>query len=359
MKSVAAVVATVAANTEAMDRRILLGLSGGIDSAVSAHLLSKDGYDVTGVFFSFFREADPAGARAVATQLGIDLVEEAREKVFSDRVIRNFVARYKEGKTPNPCADCNRFVKIASLCETADKLGIPLVATGHYARIVRKGDRYCIREGADKTKDQSYFLWRLTQEQLSRLRFPLGEYQKKDLRVFAEQKGYVCAGKPESQEICFIPGDDYVAFLESFEDFPADSVWKKGNFVDRDGNVLGEHKGIIRYTVGQRRGLGIAMGARCFVHAIDAESGDIVLSTQVPKKTGFIADALNFVSLPPFEGETVCTVRTRYRAKPVLCRVTLRGNTAEVICDEPTLVCPGQSAVFYNGETLLFGGVCR
>ncbi len=342
-----------------MAEKVLLGLSGGVDSAVAAHLLQEAGYEVTGAFFSFFPEADPSGARDVAAQLGISLVEEEHIGRFHDCVISDFIENYKAGKTPNPCARCNRTVKIEVLYRAAEKYGIPRIATGHYARVTCDNGRFGICEGVDKGKDQSYFLWQLSQEQLSRLLLPLGGYMKKDLKAFAEKEGYVCAKKKESQEICFIPNDDYVAFLEQNADFPAESVWKTGRFVDVKGREIGRHKGIVRYTVGQRRGLGVAMGERCFVQSIDPVSGDIVLATESPLRTAFDIDSPMFLSMAPQTGELICHVRTRYRAKPVECRVNIQKDGAFVETAEPTLVCPGQSAVFYDGEAVLFGGVCR
>ena len=340
-------------------KRVLVGLSGGVDSAAAALFLREAGYEVVGAFFFFHPGADPSGARIVAEKLAIPLVEKDYIKTFRERVIADFIEQYKNGKTPNPCAYCNRFMKFAALCETADALGIRPVATGHYARVLQKNGRTQLFEGSDKKKDQSYFLWRLTQEQLSRIVLPLEGKHKSDIKQRVENAGVFSSEKKESQEICFIPGDDYSSFLESVEHFPANSVWKTGQFVDESGHVLGKHQGIIRYTMGQRKRLGIALGQRAFVKKVNAKTGDVTVSFEPPCQINCSIHSINFVSAPPFEGVCTCTVRTRYRTVPVGCNVRIQADRAEVVLDTPASVCPGQSAVFYEGDKLLFGGICE
>ncbi len=336
--------------------KILIGLSGGLDSTYAAHLLKEQGHDVTGCAVIMHEYTDISGARACAAAVDIPFVTlDARER-FEDTVISSFVSEYTRARTPNPCALCNPKVKFAALCEYAGEHGFDKVATGHYAYIVNENGRFFIRRGADRLKDQSYMLWGLSQKQLSMLYFPLSGINKSDIRKSASDMGLPCADLPDSQELCFIPNDDYIGFIKerTGREFPS------GNFIDSNGNVLGKHSGIINYTVGQRKGLGIALGKPMFVSSLDAESNTVTL---VPSgdETSLHAEisSLGFMKLPPTEGgEITASVKIRYSRSEIPCRVSFRGDKAAVDFDMPArAVTPGQSAVFYDGDDLLFGGI--
>ncbi len=330
----------------------MVGLSGGVDSTAVALLLQEQGYRVYGVYLSFCQGEGEARARYVAEKLGIPFTVARRERRFANRIIRPFACTYEKGLTPNPCVECNRYMKFACLLEEADRLGIEKVATGHYASVRRREDgRMELCRGRDRNKDQSYFLWKLTQKQLSRILFPLAEAEKGDVKERA--KAYVSPEEKESMEICFIPDGDTGAFLErALRSEP-------GNFVDAEGRVLGQHKGLAHYTVGQRRGLGIAMGERYFVLELRPEKNQVVLGkeSELFVKQVHVKD-LKFVSCRksqvPREG---LGFRGRNRGEPILCRVNFEKNGATVLFDAPVRqFAPGQSACFYFGDKLLFGG---
>ena len=253
--------------------KVLVGLSGGVDSTAVALLLQEEGYEVHGVYLSFCHGDGEERARYVADRLGIPLTVAKRERRFQNRVIEPFLSTYEKGLTPNPCVECNRCMKFACLLEEADRLGIEKVATGHYAAITKREDgRMELCRGKDRQKDQSYFLWKLTQKQLSRILFPLAKEEKEEIKLRARQ--FVSPEERESMEICFIPDGDTGAFLEKH------CGGEPGDFVDTKGAVLGRHKGLVHYTVGQRRGLGIAMGERCFVTALCPEQNRVILGKE-------------------------------------------------------------------------------
>ncbi len=335
-------------------KRVLVGLSGGVDSAAVALILKEKGYEVFGAYLSLCENSDPEPARKVAAALGIPFVVASYQKSFENRVVRPFLEEYRSGKTPNPCVECNRFVKIASLLRTADRLGIDSVATGHYARVFQndKG-RWCLARGRDDGKDQSYFLWKLTQKQLSRLIFPLSEIQKSDVKEKAA--GLVPPKQEESMEICFIPDADTQNFLETHG-----VRLPEGDFVDKNGIVLGKHRGIHRYTIGQRRGLGVAMGTRYFVTELLPEENKVVLGPEedLAVSSLFVKD-LHFVSATRAEAKK-CEVlfQGRNRGKPIPCKVNFESGGARVFFAEPIRAfAAGQSACFYHEDLLFFGGV--
>lgn len=339
-----------------MDKeKIVVGISGGLDSAHTAKLLLDEGYDVVGVYLSM-HDAHPEAyenAKAVASELGIELVYRDASARFEEIVVGDFLNEYLNGRTPNPCVVCNRHVKVKELCDVARELGAKKVATGHYAKIeLSPSGRYTVARAEDKRKDQSYMLWGLTQEMISMLMLPMCDKTK---AVLKERDEFSVSKNKESQEICFVPNDDYISFIESR--IPKDKLPKEGNYINENGDVLGRHKGIHRYTIGQRRRLGIALGQRCFITRIDPATDTITL--------GFGGDEfgdrfeirdINVVG--GIDGDEYM-VKTRYRAEPVGCRVELLdGGRAIVIPNERVrAVTSGQSAVFYKNEQVAFGGI--
>ncbi|MBP3321770.1 MAG: tRNA 2-thiouridine(34) synthase MnmA [Clostridia bacterium] len=334
----------------------LIGLSGGADSAYAASLLKKRGHAVEGVYLKMYKEADPTPALKAAEELGIPLHVVDCEEEFEKRVLCHFVDCYKMGRTPNPCVECNRYVKIKILCDIAREKGFSRVVTGHYASVAKTEDgRYCICRAENEKKDQSYVLWGLTQEQLSMLYLPLSAEEKEELRQALEREGVSASSAKDSMDICFLPEGNYAAFVEE-----RGGACPPGAFIDSEGRVLGKHKGILHYTVGQRKHLGIALGQPMFVSAIDPEKNTVTL---VPSggeygHTARIKD-LQFQSLAPVSEGTVegLTVKLRYGQKPMAVRVELAEGEATLHFEEPVrAVTPGQSAVFYDGERLAFGG---
>ncbi len=324
---------------------ILLGISGGIDSEYSAKILMNEGYIVHGMYINMLNKSSEE-AKKVAENLGINFLVKDKSEEFRNLVVEPFMQCYSVGKTPNPCVECNRFVKIQTLYEESQRAGIPYIATGHYAKIKKINDRYCILKAADLKKDQSYFLWKLTQDQLKVLMFPLGDIIKENVLLNRE------VGYKESQDVCFISGD-YRDFLS------AEGVLsQKGNFLSTDGKIIGKHNGIQNYTRGQRKGLGIALGYPAFVTKIDVNSNSIILGTREELNIhSFYVKDLNFQYAEHFEDERVYWVKTRYRATPAKASVKIREKKAYVELFEPdTLVTPGQSAVFYEGDCVAFGG---
>lgn len=343
-----------------MAEKILLGMSGGLDSTYSALALKRQGWDVVGAVLKMSENTDIEGAKRAAAAIGVPLhVVDCTEK-FRDIIIRDFLDEYCAARTPNPCVVCNRYVKVASLCDLAKELGIPHVATGHYVNVCRdeKTGRYYIEKAEDRKKDQSYVLWRLTQEQLSMLAFPLRGMNKQDIRTEARALDLPSADAPESQEICFIPTNDYVSYIEE-----ARGKFPKGDFVDADGKRLGRHEGIIRYTIGQRKGLGIALGKPAFVVSIDPTLNTVTLSDDESRifTDYLVCDTMNFMKLAPGDyDELRAEVKIRYAAKPEMATVHIRGDRAEVYFDRPVrAVTPGQSVVFYEDDGILCGGVIQ
>lgn len=333
-----------------------IGLSGGVDSAVAAYLLSEQGYDVTGIILRLKPESaadsDIADAKRIADKLGIELKILDRREVFAQKVISPFISEYCSGRTPNPCIECNKEIKFGVMLDYALEIGCDCIATGHYARIENCGGRYLLKR-SQSSKDQSYFLFRLTQEQLSKTVFPLEGLTKDEIREIARKAELPVAEKGDSQEICFVPNDDYIAFLAS-----KNISSPEGNFIDKSGNVLGTHNGIINYTVGQRKGLG-AFGKPMFVNRINAADNTVIIGengTQYCK--GLIADRLNFIAFDCLTEPMRAEVKIRFRAKEQPALITpLDGGKIQIIFDEPQRsITPGQSAVIYDGNTVIGGG---
>lgn len=334
--------------------RILVGLSGGLDSTYAAHVLKEFGHDVVGAAVIMHEYTDVSSAKASAEAVGIPFVVVDAQDEFKNTVAKRFVDDYENGRTPNPCIECNRYVKFGALCDYALQNGFDKVATGHYANIAYNNGRYYIKAD-DNAKDQSYVLWRLTQKQLSMLYLPLCGMNKADIRTKAAELGYKAAEAKESQDICFIPDGDYASFIKNY----SGKTYGEGDFVDINGNKIGTHKGIINYTVGQRKGLG-AYGKPMFVYSVDPVKNTVTLvpSGEEYSKATEVRE-LNFMKLPETEDGTIkCLCRVRYSAKPMPCEVEFDNGTAYVTFENMTrAVTPGQSAVFYDGEDLLFGGI--
>lgn len=339
-----------------MDKeKIVVGISGGLDSAHTARSLLDEGYEVIGVYLSM-HDAHPEAyenAKAVASELGIELVYRDVSKRFEELVIGDFLNEYLNGRTPNPCVVCNRYVKIWALCECAKELGATKVATGHYAKTERSpSGRYTVARAEDKKKDQSYMLWGLSQEMISMLLLPMCDKTKS---VLKENSEFSVSKNKESQEICFVPDDDYIAFIES--KIPSEKLPKEGNYIDENGAVLGRHKGIHHYTIGQRRRLGIALGQRCFITKIDPETDNITLGFGGDEYSDhFEVRSINIVG--GLDGDEYL-VKTRYRAEPVGCKVEFIDEEKAVVYPNERVraVTSGQSAVFYKNDQVAFGGI--
>ena len=338
-----------------MSKKVLIAMSGGVDSAVTAYLLQKQGYSCTGATMLLCGNEDVSGAEAICRHLGISFrVFDCRED-FQNKVISPFVRSYEEGKTPNPCIFCNRHLKFGALYRAAMEEGFDFLATGHYARIVETSGAYCLEKAADAAKDQSYVLYDLTAEQLSHVLFPLGDYTKEQIRAIATENGFVNAKKGDSQDICFIPDGDHHGFICRF----TGKTYPKGEFVSLQGRVLGEHQGIVRYTVGQRKGLGLALTEPHYVCGKEVETNRVILCTaaELPVKE-ITVNHFHFtggkVQTEPFRAN----VRTRYHQKehPATLVPTKNGGMKLILDTPTTMAAPGQSAVAYQGDTVIGGG---
>jgi tRNA-specific 2-thiouridylase len=345
-------------------------MSGGVDSSVAAALLLQAGYEVIGMTMQIWPASAPADdtggccslaavedARRVCDRLGIPYYVTNLRDEFQKRVIDEFVAEYAAGRTPNPCITCNRYLKFESLLQRALELEADYVATGHYARLADgpDGRRWLLR-GADPGKDQSYALYSLTQEQLRRTLLPVGHLEKTEVRRLAAELGLGVAQKPDSQEICFIHDNDYRRYLRE----EAGISEQPGPFVNRAGQRLGTHRGLPFYTVGQRRGLGLATGEPMYVIALDPERNAVVVGPRSELgASGLIARHLNWIALDPAILPRAATVKIRYNARPVACRIELaEADTVRVIFAQPQdAVAPGQAAVFYDDDVVLGGGI--
>lgn len=338
-------------------RRVLLGMSGGVDSSVAAALLLREGCKVAGATLQLFKGGEKnEDAEKVSKQLGIEHFYADLSREFSENVIKYFVDSYFAGETPNPCMVCNRHLKFGALLCLAQERGFDAVATGHYARtnFDKAHKRWALRRGVSK-KDQSYFLAQLSQQQLSRAVFPLGALEKPDVRRLAQKLKLPVADKPESQDICFVVGNDHVKFLEQFtKGWPA-----RGNFLSENGEILGEHEGYFRYTVGQRKGLGAAFGRPMYVGAINAQTGDVVLvdgDRLFVKK--MLVGKLNFVSYSEIPPGLEVDVKARSQAKLAPAKIFPCGDSlaeAKFIVPQRA-IAPGQFAVFYEGDAVVASG---
>ena len=352
--------------------RVVVAMSGGVDSSVAAALLAEQGHDVIGLSMQLYDQSegqtsfgsccsidDLHDARRVAAAIGVPHYILNFEKKFDEQVVSNFIREYASGRTPLPCAHCNSDLKFATLAERARGFGADAVATGHYARVEREPatGRYRLRRGVDPSKDQSYFLFSLTQDQLAGALFPVGDLPKDDVRAYARARRLPVADKPDSQEICFIPDHDYAAFVTRH----APEVSRDGIIVDEEGHVLGSHGGIHRFTIGQRKGLGLAgspTGAPMYVLALRPVEQQVVVGPKASlERTTLAASGVNWVAPEP-AGTMRAAAQIRHRHQPAPASIRSLGDArAEVVFDTPQIaVTPGQAVVFYDGDTVVGGG---
>ncbi len=342
--------------------KALIAMSGGVDSSTAAVLMQERGYDCEGCIMLLHDhpgvESALEDARLVAEKVGIPFHVLDLRDAFREEIILPFVRSYEQGETPNPCVRCNRVMKFGRLLEFADSLGCDVIATGHYARIAQCADGCLrLRKAADQRKDQSYFLYALSQEQLRRIVFPLGEYTKPETRQYAEEAGLNTAKKSDSQDVCFVPNGDYASVVEQYG---GNLGTECGEFVDRNGKVLGKHRGIIHYTIGQRRGLGTAFGSPMYVLGVDAENRRVILGTNEELfRRDLRVREFHLSSGKPLTETLRCDVRIRSRQAEQPAEVIPEGGETVLIrFDEgQRAVTPGQSAVLYDGENVIGGGI--
>ena len=346
-------------------KSVLVAMSGGVDSAAAALLLQKNGYDISGITMRLFSESsenealdeNSVQAKEIADKLGFSHFSVDLSSCFNESVILPFIEDYKNGKTPNPCVECNKKLKFGKLFDITEKEGFDFLATGHYAKIEKDiNGEFLLKKATDEKKDQSYFLWSLKKEILPRILLPLGTFTKDEIRAIARENGFSNADRGDSQDICFIPDGDYTAFLEK----SGAVEFKKGNFVDLNGNILGVHNGIERYTIGQRKGLGISLGKPTFVCEKSVTDNTVTLCDDIQLyKKELRASNINLLINSTLEKETRLQAKIRYRHTPSTATVKQTDeNTISVIFDEPQrAITKGQSLVLYDGDIVIGGGI--
>lgn len=352
--------------------KVVVGMSGGVDSSVAAWLLKEQGYDVIGVTMQIWQDEENTvqeenggccglsavdDARRVAAAIGIPYYVMNFKDEFQKSVIEYFTKEYLAGRTPNPCIACNRYVKWEALLQRSLSIGADYIATGHYARIEHlPNGRYAIRRSATMEKDQTYALYNLTQEQLARTLMPVGEYSKDRIREMADEIGLLVAHKPDSQDICFVPDGDYTAFIERI----TKNKPRPGKFIHQNGQVLGTHQGLIHYTIGQRKGLGIAYEYPLYVIDKDIDSNTVILGpNDALFQKALLAENCNLIAIDKLEAPLRVTAKTRYRQKDVPAVIEpLANGKIKVTFDEPQrAITPGQAVVFYDGDYVVGGGI--
>ena len=350
--------------------KILVAMSGGVDSAVAAYLIKSQGYDVGGITMRVWSDGEVIGdsenptpdvnctdAKQIADALQMPHYTVALGESFKRCVVDKFIEDYKNGLTPNPCVECNKSIKFGKLFDMALSLSYDGIATGHYARIEQdQNGKFYLKKAADEAKDQSYFLWSIDKNKLPYIKFPLGKYTKPQVREIAKAQGFSNAHRSDSQDICFISDGDYASFIANHSSLSFPS----GDFLDAEGNKIGEHNGIINYTVGQRKGLGVAFGVPMFVKGKDARSNTVTLCTNEQLfGTELTATRINLLTDITFDTPTQVQAKIRYRHAPSAATVVrVDEDTLNVKFDIPQrAIAPGQSVVFYDGDTVLGGGI--
>lgn len=353
-------------------KKAIIAMSGGVDSSVAAHLMKQKGYECLGVTMRLydkekccdcgqeFTSKDIQDAKKVADAVGIPFEVWDYRIEFDRDVIQHFVKTYVDGNTPNPCVECNHYIKFGKMMDEMYERGFDVLATGHYVRneYDETTGRYLLKKAVDLSKDQSYMLFNLTQEQLAHIEFPLGGFSKDEIRQMAGQQELVNAQKRDSQDICFVPDGEYAEFIEGY----LGTTFPTGEFVTKEGEVLGTHQGMIRYTLGQRRGLGISAAARLYVVDKDMENNRVILGDNEDLMSDtLVADQVNLVSIDKITEPIRCTAKVRYKHREAAATVTQISDTEiRVVFDEPQRgITPGQAVVMYDGDVVIGGGVIK